>query len=251
MTDYTDLARRLREALENEYFSGDSTMVAKEDVHRAAEILKSMGQQEPYRYAYRYPDCIRFNDGSQVNGSDPIEAIPLYLHPQPTIPSGYKLVPIEPTPEMVQSGGHANSEWLNDSAPIGEQRYAMPMKSVWQAMLDAAPQPTQPQEQREPSAVPEDTVSNRRAVADQPGEAISIMQRQRQEIERLRVECDALRKDAERYRGIRSACIEVGENAVWTTLCNVTGAMYDTPSDTFDRRIDTALAQTGANDADR
>jgi hypothetical protein len=61
-------------------------------------------------------------------------------------PLGWKLVPIEPTAEMEKAGGHANSEWLNDDAPLYEQRYAMPMKSVWQAMLAATPlvQPAPP-----------------------------------------------------------------------------------------------------------
>lgn len=61
--------------------------------------------------------------------------------PQPSAaaPEGWKLVPIEPTEAMVIAGGHANSEWLNDSAPIGEKRYAMPMPSVYKDMLAAAP----------------------------------------------------------------------------------------------------------------
>lgn len=65
---------------------------------------------------------------------------------QPTIRSAsvgdYVTVPRELTGAMRLAGGHANSEWLNDSAPLGERRYAMPMDSVWKAMLAAAPQPT-------------------------------------------------------------------------------------------------------------
>lgn len=48
-------------------------------------------------------------------------------------------VPREPTEAMKRAGGHVNSEWLNDNAPIGEARYAMPMGGVWQAMLAAVP----------------------------------------------------------------------------------------------------------------
>ncbi len=55
------------------------------------------------------------------------------------VPEGWRLVPIEPTSEMLKEGGHANSEWLNDNAPIGEARYARPMQSVWAGMLAAAP----------------------------------------------------------------------------------------------------------------
>ena len=58
-------------------------------------------------------------------------------------PPGWKLVPVEPTPEMERAGGHVNSEWLNDNAPLGEARYTVPMKQVWAAMLAAASEPTQ------------------------------------------------------------------------------------------------------------
>ena len=66
---------------------------------------------------------------------------------QPTTSApGWKLVPIAPTPEMLQAGGHVNSEWLNDNAPIGESRYILPMTGVYAAMLESAPvaQPVQP-----------------------------------------------------------------------------------------------------------
>ena len=58
----------------------------------------------------------------------------------------WKLVPVEPTSEMLKAGGHSNSEWLNDNAPIGESWYAMPMPSVYSAILAAAPQPPQADE---------------------------------------------------------------------------------------------------------
>lgn len=31
-----------------------------------------------FKYAYRYHDCVRYNDGESVNGGKPIEVIPLY-----------------------------------------------------------------------------------------------------------------------------------------------------------------------------
>lgn len=65
---------------------------------------------------------------------------PLFAPPPPVQPpTGYKLVPVEPTPAMIKAGGHVNSEWLNDNAPIGEARYALPMGGVYTAMLNAAP----------------------------------------------------------------------------------------------------------------
>ena len=46
---------------------------------------------------------------------------PLYLHPASSIPEGWKLVPIEPTPEMqnVMDKGSAYNTWRNmlDAAP--------------------------------------------------------------------------------------------------------------------------------------
>jgi len=62
------------------------------------------------------------------------EIRPLYT------PPGCKLVPSFPTEAMVQAGGHVNSEWLNDNAPIGEARYHFPVPGVWAAMLAAAPE---------------------------------------------------------------------------------------------------------------
>jgi len=55
------------------------------------------------------------------------------------VPEGWQLVPLAPTDEMQRAGGHVNSEWLNDSAPIGEARYGFPMNEVWKVMLAAAP----------------------------------------------------------------------------------------------------------------
>jgi hypothetical protein len=65
------------------------------------------------------------------------------------VPAGWKLVPVEPTDEMRLAGGHVNSEWLNDNAPIGEARYVMPMIGVWTAMLAASP-PAPPTPQQPP-----------------------------------------------------------------------------------------------------
>lgn len=51
----------------------------------------------------------------------------------------YMLVPVEATPEMIAAGAHANSEWLDDAAPLNERRYRDPAKSVYRDMLNAAP----------------------------------------------------------------------------------------------------------------
>jgi hypothetical protein len=65
-------------------------------------------------------------------------------------PDGWQLVPVEPTEAMKSAGGHVNSEWLNDDAPLCESRYAMPMDGVWSAMLAAAPAAPQAEPKREP-----------------------------------------------------------------------------------------------------
>ena len=36
----------------------------------------------------------------------------------------------EPTPEVLDYATHVLSEWLNDHAPIGEQRYREPARMV-------------------------------------------------------------------------------------------------------------------------
>lgn len=56
----------------------------------------------------------------------------------------YVLVPVEPTEEMITAGAHANSEWLDDAAPLNERRYRDPAKSVYRDMLNAAPKAPDP-----------------------------------------------------------------------------------------------------------
>jgi hypothetical protein len=53
----------------------------------------------------------------------------------------WKLVPVTLTNEMARIGGHVNSEYLNDSAPLGESRYKLPIASIWKEMIAAAPTP--------------------------------------------------------------------------------------------------------------
>jgi hypothetical protein len=44
----------------------------------------------------------------------------------------------EMSDKMFDAGQHANSEWLNDNAPIGEAVYRAPAKAVFTAMINAA-----------------------------------------------------------------------------------------------------------------
>lgn len=68
-------------------------------------------------------------------------------------PDGWQLVPVEPTEAMRSAGGHVNSEWLNDDAPLYESRYAMSMDGVWSAMLAAAPAAPQAEKHPDEAAV--------------------------------------------------------------------------------------------------
>jgi hypothetical protein len=97
-------------------------------------------QTEPSGYAYRYRDyaggtVLRFNSGEEVNGARPIEALPFWFEPQPQqIPEGYKLVPIEPTLEMIVEAAKAASQYMDEcgrSSPT----------VIYKAMLEAAPEP--------------------------------------------------------------------------------------------------------------
>lgn len=51
---------------------------------------------------------------------------------------GFVLVPKEPTLMMSKAGAKANSECLNDNAPLGEKLYEHPAKQVYKAMIEAA-----------------------------------------------------------------------------------------------------------------
>ena len=66
-----------------------------------------------------------------------VEALTAAPQPPP-LPAGWVAVPVEPTRAMIVAGGHANSEWLNDNAPLGEARYQEPAASAYRAMLAAA-----------------------------------------------------------------------------------------------------------------
>ena len=52
---------------------------------------------------------------------------------------GFVLVPKEPTEEMINAGGKANSECLNENAPLGERLYRHPALKVYKDMIGAKP----------------------------------------------------------------------------------------------------------------
>ncbi|GAB3188657.1 hypothetical protein [Hydrogenophaga aquatica] len=66
-------------------------------------------------------------------------ATAVYTAPQPAIPPGYKLVPVEPTPEM-KTAGIAVEVYPESKPEIGALTWAE-VKAIYSAMLAAAPQP--------------------------------------------------------------------------------------------------------------
>lgn len=52
------------------------------------------------------------------------------------VPEGFVLVPKEPTEAMIQRGTKANSECLNENAPLGERLFRHPALQVYQAMVN-------------------------------------------------------------------------------------------------------------------
>ena len=54
------------------------------------------------------------------------------------VPEGFVLVPKEPTEAMIQRGTKANSECLNENAPLGERLFQHPALQVYQAMVNGS-----------------------------------------------------------------------------------------------------------------
>ncbi len=54
------------------------------------------------------------------------------------VPEGFVLVPKEPTEAMIQRGTKANSECLNENAPLGERLFRHPALQVYQAMVSGS-----------------------------------------------------------------------------------------------------------------
>lgn len=103
----------------------------------AAHEAQRQAGQEPYAYAVYFPDqpseeLVHDLDdlsGDLTNREHTIT--PLYTAPQPVIPKGYVLAPLEPTPEMVQA---CDAKYV--------PRIALPIYvAAYKTMLAAAPQP--------------------------------------------------------------------------------------------------------------
>lgn len=78
-------------------------------------------------YEDGHMDCFAWTTGEFTT--------PLYAHPQPAIPEGWQLVPVEPTPNMLQEAGTIDG-W--DGWPhMADECHT----KWWASMLAAAPKP--------------------------------------------------------------------------------------------------------------
>ncbi len=154
-----------------EFFTRFAALVAEaeaEQVDRLRTKIEAMEKQEPYSYIYEYSNPI---DGSPVwrdkpgywNAQFPKSSIPLYLAPgaqdlnlndpavqerlaaqwgyvpAPSAPEGWKLVPIEPTFEMLHAAlSHSRYEHDQPLLKVGCEYSGA--HSIYTAMLAAAPE---------------------------------------------------------------------------------------------------------------
>lgn len=94
--------------------------------------IEQAEKQDPVAWDIRWKD-----DGSRNVVKDVPQcaqdqyAVPLYTHPAPAVPAGYKLVPIEPTTTMIDA--------LFDKGVEGSDEVLI---AGYKAMLNAAPEPT-------------------------------------------------------------------------------------------------------------
>ncbi len=102
-------------------------------LHEAMTVLiEQQAEQEPVATVqHRVPEGVE----AHLHQFLPV-GTKLYTAPQPAIPPGHKLVPVEPTEAQIKAG----------------DKYAWPYPStpIYRAMLDAAPEAPQPKAKQEP-----------------------------------------------------------------------------------------------------
>lgn len=121
------------------------------------QLIDRQKRTEPSGHAYRYSDheggtVIRFNDGTEVNGSRPIESVPYWFAPPPAepvkVPSDEDILEIAKNPISCP----CSPWWLKDGVKIGDVRQAAIMFA--HALLARYGQPAQPAASAEPVKVP-------------------------------------------------------------------------------------------------
>jgi len=105
-----------------------------------ARAAQPQGEAVAYRYRVKMDGALgpwQFYEGGPFNRNDVIEE-PLYT--SPTIPPGFKLVPVEPTDAMLKiMGGWEDEEWEDV-----DQEMKASMKRDWLAAIAASPNPPLP-----------------------------------------------------------------------------------------------------------
>lgn len=129
----------------------DSSTIFMYEVRRLARIALSVKQAKPVALVVidKHTDEVMLDISDE--GRDLQAGDALYTTPQPAHreQNGWKLVPIEPTEEMVINGFESepdetfspDEEWESYDAMSGCEQAAHRAKLCWQAMLAAAPKP--------------------------------------------------------------------------------------------------------------
>ncbi|HDU2944910.1 MULTISPECIES: hypothetical protein [Klebsiella pneumoniae complex] len=108
------------------YGAGSNVMLPAEEVEELARIALAVMDGEPVAEVLSNRPG---NDTSTIDRALPV-GTQLYLHaqPEPVVPDGYVMVPVEPTKEMIDAG------WLHYMATKNPSS-----KGTYKAMLAAAP----------------------------------------------------------------------------------------------------------------
>ncbi len=93
-------------------------------------------QGEPV--AWEYCEEIYAKGNPELNDYIRANGIPLYTTPQPAVPDGWKLVPVEPTEEMCKAGYMAKDKWPNHMCDNQRELHLSFSEPRWKAMLAAA-----------------------------------------------------------------------------------------------------------------
>lgn len=99
-----------------------------------------------------------------MSGQDWIDVEPFFdaLTAAPAAPAepvtGWRMVPVEPTPEILKAAmdtaeRHLQGDWFNDECKTDEERANKSNADYWRAMLDAAPPPPRASEQEDAQPV--------------------------------------------------------------------------------------------------
>lgn len=138
-TDYAQAAIALNDAWLHHTGAEPSVSVLGRAIDQAAELLLQVGRVNVQGEAVYLVATGETHNGEETYTRHDVipplcEAEKLYSHPQATEPAGYKLVPVEPTPEMLDA---ALNEVLRIASELDDEASH---SEIYQAMLAAAPE---------------------------------------------------------------------------------------------------------------